>query len=670
MNDILTSSTRPGSRHHEMNDAVTLAIASFVECFEGLCQKIERALFNQAGSEADLLRQSCILYAYGLLRSRREEIRLSFRKALDQIVQRCLHDAPPSHQRQAYPLLDLEIDGVGKRMVRWLRRAEDAGTIQAINDLVDRFEFLLNLDGLSKDNNPFSPDAICIATRQAFEPIFEATWFNHDILHIFETQLGPAFSPAYQTVNAHLIKRNIIPNLAAYREQRRTGQRTLSKATPQATIDVPNLAPPSLLQSFARHYNRPVNTAAITELVGVFFEQMKEDHQVPEGTRAIIQRLQPLFTRMALADTGLFEHSEHPLRRLIDAMDEKLGESYYDLLDTVVTHLEAQTDHSPSSLQQEIERIRGFKERQLNAQQSHPKDATYLLRKIEQREIANAQVSAHLHEALEHIALHNDLRHFLLDPWKNVIVENRLSDANENALLLLHRTIIDLVWSVQPKTSDEEQKKLLDLLPPLFTRLRDGLEKIVWPKEKQNAFFVSLMEMHSNAVRTPKRTEHQEEAFRQFRQHIENFPVTADITAEALVFGLEQVTISPIQLAIAMANHQVKITVAMPPLANTSTLRGLSESEVAHALGHLSAGAPIHYKFAGETRRLKLSWVSDLRTLWLFTDHITHHNILFTNDVLRAHLHVGSASLLEHRSLTERALGAIEATLTALQSPA
>ncbi len=261
----------PVRQPREIEDAVSIALSSFSECFKGLCPKIEDELFAQAERESDHTRQTRILDAYGLVRSNRERIEAAFRRALEQIIRQRLSSANQQAADRARATLDqlqlvndhdLETELMVQRMARRMKRADDVKAIEAIYDLDDRVGFLLGQQDHPDEANPFSPEAVCTAIRLAFEEISREPPVNRELLRAFEPQLAPAFYPAYQAINARLVSYNVIPNMAAYRRERRAARvsaaRTHGAPTPRhedagANETAPQSPTDSLFERYARY---------------------------------------------------------------------------------------------------------------------------------------------------------------------------------------------------------------------------------------------------------------------------------------------------------------------------------------------------------------------------------------------------------------------------------
>jgi hypothetical protein len=59
----------------------------------------------------------------------------------------------------------------------------------------------------------------------------------------------------------------------------------------------------------------------------------------------------------------------------------------------------------------------------------------------------------------------------------------------------------DLVWSVTPKVTSQDRKKLLVILPKLLKWLDQGLQFLNTPQAQREPFFAALVKYHTEAVR-------------------------------------------------------------------------------------------------------------------------------------------------------------------------
>src|SRR4030095_14941198 len=95
---------------------------------------------------------------------------------------------------------------------------------------------------------------------------------------------------------------------------------------------------------------------------------------------------------------------------------------------------------------------------------------------------------------------------FLAEQWLKlmVIIHVRVgtaTDAWKNALEAMEQ----LIWSVQPKDTAEDRKKMGTIVPPLIKRLNAGMEVAGIEHEAREFFLADLMKQHTKIMSTPLR---------------------------------------------------------------------------------------------------------------------------------------------------------------------
>jgi hypothetical protein len=94
---------------------------------------------------------------------------------------------------------------------------------------------------------------------------------------------------------------------------------------------------------------------------------------------------------------------------------------------------------------------------------------------------------------------------FLETHWQAVLVQAHAGGVPQ-VLAQALRTMDDLIWSVQPKTSAAQCKELLARLSTILGAVNVGLDQIAWHSPERNAFFTQLAQRHALLVRVPVST--------------------------------------------------------------------------------------------------------------------------------------------------------------------
>ncbi len=421
----------------------------------------------------------------------------------------------------------------------------------------------------------------------------------------------------------------------------------------------------------ARRLGAPRDEEILIDLVAVLLDKILQDKQVPERIKRLIARLQVPLLRAALLDQNLFAQKSHPARRLLDVIarsavgwDEDTDPEgrYYQLIFEVVAAVEAGfgSDNKAGDLavfEDQRLKIDAFLADEATREQKRYERAQALLQQVEQREVADMQALMQIRDAVRDIELPEDVTEFLLDPWRRVLVDAAVSGASEPTQTAFRQTISDMVWSVQPKITLEERRRLVALLPTLLAHLRAGMTTIALGQAEQEGFFQALMQLHSAAVKVGVRSELQDQAFERFEERVNAIsidpdaedPRVPDVTPETIRAGLAG---SRISMAVADEPRE-------PPARVLERPARLTAEYLDSQVDSLVRGSWVELVQGLQVKSMKLRWISPRRTMYLFTDRLGKEAISFTPDLLRVHLADGLLAVLDAKDLTERAIDAV-----------
>jgi hypothetical protein len=199
---------------------------------------------------------------------------------------------------------------------------------------------------------------------------------------------------------------------------------------------------------------------------------------------------------------------------------------------------------------------------------------------------------------------------FLEQRWTTVMtfaysIEAQKPGAVGNAT----RAMDDLIWSVKPKPTQEQRKSLIARLPRLLATLNKWLDAIKWQDAERLQFFARLAEYHASIVRAP-------------------------------------IELSPerqLELAVEAAQQDALRRVE---LENAAAERAQAEQQALSPLDGLERGMWLEFRHADGPRKVKLAWVSPLRTLFIFSGAGRREAFSLAADKLAAALHAGTTRVL------------------------
>jgi hypothetical protein len=405
------------------------------------------------------------------------------------------------------------------------------------------------------------------------------------------------------------------------------------------------------------------------ELVGMLFDHVMQDKQVPAEIKARISRLQFPVLKAALMDAAFFASSAHPARKLIDRIAgtstgwEPYGDDnqrYLKEVDRVITEILKgfETDITV------FERLYGEFDKfvsDIRPEENDPVSrAKKALEAAEKHEILTINTTIQVRRAFERVDLEPYIKEFLLGAWVKVLVAATVRNETQPGFAKAFRDVIhELVWSVQPKASTEDRNKLVKLIPNMVRVLRDGLALINVPERERDLFFTQLMESHAMAVKPVDQA-----------TYIKSSLLTSELRAKIdgmQLSGIFPVTTVPggIRVSTGMIKRQAeehKAEISMPDeMTDVARLDPVEDARVQEEIGRWQRGTWFKLWNGMDFTRVKLRWMSPLRTLFLFAGEQDQKAHVLSAENLKSYLARKYIEPLESVPLMKRAVDAVVA---------
>lgn len=328
----------------------------------------------------------------------------------------------------------------------------------------------------------------------------------------------------------------------------------------------------------------------------VFGSVLQDDGVAPE-TRELIGHLQLPVLRTALRDRSFFYQEAHPARRLLDLLSQAGWEPpqgdddpVYRAMRSSVERVRGQVDPEFGAALADLEAGLAARESQEQAALAAPiAQATRREKRAAAERSAKRAVALRL--AGEQVI--PAVSGFLEGRWTAALaLAYTIEDSRPGAVDSATRTMEDLIWSVKPKVTQEQRKALIGRLPALLASLNNWLDATRWQDAERLQFFAALAECHASIVRAP-------------------------------------IELSPerqLELALEAAQQDALRRVAQEQEEEREQARIQAEEEQAAALDPAAAvlaglerGMRLELIEAHIVRRVRLAWVSPLRTLYIFS---------------------------------------------------
>lgn len=386
---------------------------------------------------------------------------------------------------------------------------------------------------------------------------------------------------------------------------------------------------PQLRQSVPRG-SLPRADETTLDLLARVFETVLLDDAIPHETRELIAFLQVPVLKAALRDRSFFYEEAHPARRMLDLLSQTGWERPAGADDPVYRAMRSSVERVHGQEQPEFAAALAELEASIAARDSAEQAAIAgpieQATRHEKRVVAERSAQRLVAQRLAGEEVVELISGFLEQRWTPVLslaysVEESRPGAVDNAT----RTMDDLIWSVKPKATQEQRQALIKRLPALLGALNKWLDATRWQDGERLQFFAGLAECHAAIVRAP-------------------------------------IELSPerqLELAVEAAQQDAMRRVAQEQALEEEAAAADAGAEV---LGSLERGARFEFRLEaregqeGGLRRVRLAWISPLRTLFIFSGAGRREAFSLSAERLANLLESGAMRALAPEGVVERVL--------------
>ncbi|MDB5749507.1 MAG: hypothetical protein JWP72_4355 [Massilia sp.] len=375
------------------------------------------------------------------------------------------------------------------------------------------------------------------------------------------------------------------------------------------------------------------------DLLSRIFETVLLDDSIPPETRELIRFLQVPVLKAALLDQDFFFEEAHPARKMIDLVLSQSSRMAWEQRSSIddpvvqamrrgVERVGRQPEARPEAFAQvfteavaDLEAELALEERAFDAAIAAPiARAT----KIEKQATAGRSARQAIAVRVADGELTAVVSNFLEQRWVDVLtfawlIEDERPGAVDNAT----QAMDDLVWTVKPKATQEQRRALIAKLPGLLTTLNKWLDAIKWQDAERLQFFAELAKCHLSIVRAP----------------------------------LELSPERQLELAVQAAQQDALRRIAHEQLMAQGSAQGDDRAAGPSPVDELERGMQLAFRqLDGSVRKLKLAWVSPLRTLFIFSAGARQESFSLSAEKLLAGFEAGSVHVVALEGVVGRVL--------------
>lgn len=458
---------------------------------------------------------------------------------------------------------------------------------EELGALDQRVGVLVGDAGMESDDNPFGPQVICDAYRQACRQVDAPVATRMLLLRLFDDHVLDTIRSSYKSVNELLVQNGILPKIR-YGISKTEGKAPAapgSKTEDDAAAKLPEnpqdmfsmiqklLAPvmaqggvpgmgvggapllqgADLLGSLTRLQLgnvagvsgadggelAPIFAAAqagttnvlrelkgtsvgagmgqvdsmTLDIVAMLFDELFDDPKIPIALKGLVGRLQLPMLKVAIADKELFTRKSHPARQLLDTLGQ-IGlrlPADFDASSPLFGKLEAFLQELVDQFQEKMEIFDSVRERleEIIAEYDagvglQMQEAQRQLEQAESLAVAKAAAQEALATRLPQSTAPRPILEFFAQHWiKYLIIVHARSGAESDEWKSALDTVDQVLWSVEPKASLEDRRKLPAAIPGLLKGVRAGVAAAGIGNEACSGFFEELMKRHAEVMQPP-----------------------------------------------------------------------------------------------------------------------------------------------------------------------
>ncbi|MBL8300246.1 MAG: DUF1631 domain-containing protein [Rhodanobacteraceae bacterium] len=378
------------------------------------------------------------------------------------------------------------------------------------------------------------------------------------------------------------------------------------------------------------------------DLVGMLFEYILQDRNLPAQMQALLGRLQIPFLKVALLDKHLFARRTHPARVLLDSLaqacvgwseesdrDRRLYDKVKEIVELLLKDFEDDLGIF-DRVRIDFEAFAETNKRRADLAEQRASEATRGREKLlEARRTAAREIM----QRVENRTMPEMIRNLLSRPWANYLVlvllrQGENSDEWRHAL----RFADELVWSVQPKQNAAERERLSAVLPQLEKTLRHGLATVAFDENDVRRLMHQLNVLYKALLQPAAPTAVTEVPMLDLTDPL---PATSQEAGDTVMSAIQE------EEPVSLPQESV-------------------EERWIQAVRELKVGTWIEFlDEQGSKERAKLSWISPISSKYLFVNRKGLKVADRTLMQLASDLAESRITILEEVPLFDRALDAI-----------
>lgn len=251
------------------------------------------------------------------------------------------------------------------------------------------------------------------------------------------------------------------------------------------------------------------------DLVGMVFEYMLKDENLPDSIKALLSYMHTPFLKLAFIDPGFFEQPEHPARMLLNSLaeagirwvgnDGTVQHDMYNKIKDVVDRVLRDFKNDVRVITELLLEFNTYTKNIVRRQELMEKRAAEKAQGEERLREVKLRVNEEVRKRTDDKELPSAVLLFALQPWSDYLSFALLrygekSEKWANALAVVD----DLLWIIEPQTESAAMQRQAELAPNLLRDIETGFETIGYDQTKGKKLLEAISSLIEMAQQSKK----------------------------------------------------------------------------------------------------------------------------------------------------------------------
>lgn len=397
------------------------------------------------------------------------------------------------------------------------------------------------------------------------------------------------------------------------------------------------------------------------EVVRLMLENLMQDRRLLPAVRKNLKTMEPVLIALSQSDPRFFSERKHPARLFLDqitsrslafsSQDEPGYARFQKLFDNAI-RVFAGGEGDAAAFARVLRKLEEGWAREEHDQRQRAEESARGLLHAEQRSLLAQRLAQDFAGRIQGKKVPEIVATFLRGPWAQVVAESQLlcvdGTVDADGYLGL---VDDLIWSVQVRLARRNRARLVEMVPGMLVKMRQGLNLISYPPERIPVFFDALIAVHEQAFEGARSVPVEDAVNTTVERDAEAVESEVDVSPDAFWMADDEAA----DAAYLKGTKDLALEFTEEPETPDPV------DQQAWTSQSLTTGSWVDLALGGVWVRAQLTWSSPHRTLFMFISAggMAHSMSRRTMDRLRG---MGLIRLVSDGRVMDNALDAVAQT--------